>query len=150
MSHEKVPKTLVSCQMRKALTIGDIPDHNHFSHFSCASELPCCAICYAILFRISVAYLNAICKEQEDYSWSHFSFYPDADIAHPSAEQLLITSGFRIRTRKSNWNSIHLRFPTPELRNWIECDPTCPSGNERIQYGVIASQVRKAQQVQLF
>ena len=136
-SHAEVPKTIVSCQMTKDIASEEMSATNHFSNFTCDSDICSREMGYAILFRILVAYLNAMWNEEDDITWSHFSFYQDADVGDPSDEQLIITSGCKLNRRRSNWNSVHLLLPTPELRNWIECDPTCPSGNERIQYSIL-------------
>ena len=54
-----------------------------------------------------------------------------------------MTSGlhFNHLLLNSTRNSVSIRLPCPSLRDWIDCNPVCPSGNERILFGLPVCQV---------
>ena len=95
-----------------------------------------------MLFRVIVAYLHAD-PAAEMNAVANFTFFDRVERSDPSDEERMMTSGlhFNHLLLNSTWNSVSIRLPCPSLRDWIDCNPVCPSGNERILFGLPVSQV---------
>ena len=140
-------RRIVSCQMCSSVTSNPVTADNfavvkQFTNFESLVENCSHCLALSVLFRVIVAYLHSA-PAAEMNEIANFTFFDRVESSDPSDEERMMTSGLHLNSvlLNSSWNSVSIRLPSPSLRDWIDCNPVCPSGNERILFGLPLSQV---------